>query len=129
MSNRDEFEGAGADRDQPAADNYLVPPVDISEDADGITLRADLPGVARDNLTLNLEGDTLTIEGQVRLGEASTLRSIYSEVGVDRYKRSFMLSRDLDTTRIDAQMRAGVLTLKVPKREQAKPRRIEVRVD
>lgn len=129
MSNRDDFENAGADGDQPAATQYLLPPVDISEDAEGITLRADLPGVARDNLTLNLEGDTLTIEGHVRLGEASTLRSIYSEVGVDRYKRSFMLSRDLDTTRIDAQMRAGVLTLKVPKREQAKPRRIEVRVD
>lgn len=128
MNNPNDFAAPGADRDAPADTPALLPPVDISEDAEGITLRADLPGVTREDLAISLEGDTLTIEGRVRLGETSTLRSVYSEVGVDRYQRSFMLSRDLDTSRIDAQMRSGVLTLRVPKREQAKPRRIEVRV-
>lgn len=107
----------------------LLPPVDISEDSEGITLKADLPGVAKENLAISVEGDTLTIVGRVRLGEAANMRSVYVEASVDSYRRSFMLSRDLDTTRIDAQMRSGVLTLKVPKREQAKPRRIEVRVE
>ena len=107
----------------------LVPPVDITEDADGITLRADLPGVSREDLSISVEGDTLTIEGRVRLGEATSMQSVYAEIRVDRYKRSFMLSRDLDTTRIDAQVRNGVLTLTVPKLEQAKPRRIEVKAD
>ena len=107
----------------------LLPPVDVFEDKDGITLHADLPGVAREDLAISVEGDTLTIEGQVRLGEAATMRSVYAEIGVDRYRRSFMLSGDLDTGRIDAQLRGGVLTVKVPKREQAKPRRIEVRAE
>lgn len=107
----------------------LLPPVDITEDAEGITLKADLPGVARNDLAISVEGDTLTIEGHVRLGEATGMQSVYAEVRVDRYRRSFMLSRDLDTSRVDAQLRNGVLTLKVPKREQAKPRRIEVKVD
>ena len=129
MNTRNDIKEAGAEdgaRDEVAA---LLPPVDISEDGEGITLKADLPGVARENLAISVEGDTLTIEGRVRLGEAANMRSVYAEVSVDRYKRSFMLSRDLDTTRIDAQMRSGVLTLKVPKREQAKPRRIEVRAE
>jgi HSP20 family molecular chaperone IbpA len=117
------------DRDASDAAAALLPAVDISEDSDGITLKADLPGVAKDNLAISVEGDTLTIEGWVRLGEAANMRSVYAEVAVDRYSRSFLLSRDLDTTRIDAQMRSGVLTLKVPKREQAKPRRIEVRAE
>ena len=107
----------------------LLPPVDVFEDRDGITLHADWPGVAREDLAISVEGDTLTIEGKVRLGETACVRSVYAEIGVDRYRRSFMLSGDLDTARIDAQLRGGVLTLKVPKREQAKPRRIEVRAE
>ena len=129
MNTRTDMNQQAAERDSAEAANALVPPVDIFEDGEGITLTADLPGVAKENLAISLEGDTLTLEGQVRLGEASSIRSVYAEIGVDRFKRSFMLSRDLDTARIDAQVRNGVLTLKVPKREQAKPRRIEVRVD
>ena len=129
MNTRNDIKEAGAEDGAPDDLAALLPPVDISEDGEGITLKADLPGVARENLAISVEGDTLTIEGRVRLGEAAKMRSVYAEVSVDRYKRSFMLSRDLDTTRIDAQMRSGVLTLKVPKREQAKPRRIEVRAE
>jgi HSP20 family protein len=130
MNTRTDFnQETAAEREAAEASSALVPPVDIFEDGEGITLTADLPGVAKDNLAISLEGDTLTLEGQVRLGETSSIRSVYAEIGVDRFKRSFMLSRDLDTARIDAQVRNGVLTLKVPKREQAKPRRIEVRMD
>jgi len=129
MNTRNDIQQPGADEGAADASTALLPPVDISEDSDGITLKADLPGVAKENLAISVEGDTLSIEGRVRLGEAANMRSVYAEVSVDRYKRSFMLSRDLDTTRIDAQMRSGVLTLKVPKREQAKPRRIEVRAE
>jgi Molecular chaperone (small heat shock protein) len=55
------------------------------------------------------------------------MEAVYAEVRVARYRRSFVLGRDLDTERIDASMRNGVLTLRVPKREQAKPRRIPVK--
>ena len=105
----------------------LVPPVDVFEDENGITLRADLPGVSKDNLSIRVEGETLTIEGHVNLGEATKLEAVYAEVRVAQYKRSFVLSRELDTSRIDAAIKNGVLNLQVPKLEQAKPRRIEVR--
>lgn len=105
----------------------LVPPVDIVEDTDGITVKADLPGVSREGLSIGVDGDTLTVEGSVSLGEAARMQAVYAEVRVAHYKRSFVLSRDLDTEKIDATLANGVLTLRVPKREQARPRRIEVR--
>jgi HSP20 family molecular chaperone IbpA len=105
----------------------LVPPVDIIEDNDAITVRADLPGVRKENLAIGLDGDSLTIEGSVDLGETRALQSVYAEVRTPQYKRTFVLGRDLDGENITANLEHGVLTLRVPKREQAKPRRIEVR--
>ena len=107
----------------------LLPPVDIVEDQDGILVKADLPGVSKETLSINVEGDTLTIEGAVSLGEPGGLQSVYAEVRTPHYKRSFVLSRDLDTAKVNASLVNGVLTLRVPKSEQAKPRRIEVKAD
>ena len=107
----------------------LVPPVDIIEDAEGITVKADLPGVSKDNLAIGVDGDTLTVEATVSLGEAPAMQAVYAEVRVAQFRRSFVLSRDLDTAKIDAGIRNGVLTIRVPKAEQAKPRRIPVRVE
>lgn len=107
----------------------LVPPVDIIEDGEGITLRADLPGVSREQLSIGVDGDTLTVEATVSLGESASVQPVYAEVRTAQYKRSFVLSRDLDTEKINASIRNGVLTLQVPKREQAKPRRIEIKAD
>jgi HSP20 family protein len=107
----------------------LLPAVDIFEDAAGITLLADLPGVAREDLAIGVDGRNLTIEGPVRLGEATSLSSVYAEVRANHFRRSFELSSDLDTAKIDAGLRDGVLTLRIPKAEQAKPRRIDVRVE
>ena len=110
--------------EQPA----LVPHVDIVETDDGITLHADMPGVWKEGLSINVEGDTLTVEGQVSLGEPAELKGVYAEVRVARFRRAFVLSRDLDSQRIEAAVKDGVLTLRVPKLERAKPKRIEVRV-
>jgi len=107
----------------------LLPPVDIFEDAGGITLLADLPGVAREDLAIGVDGRNLTIEAPVQLGESTTLTSVYAEVRANHFRRSFELSSDLDTAKIDAGLRDGVLTLRIPKAEQAKPRRIDVRVE
>jgi HSP20 family molecular chaperone IbpA len=117
-------QGAGS-RTTPA----LLPPVDIVEDASGITLFADLPGVGRDDLSIGVDGRTLTIEAPLRLGEANALVSVHAEVRANHYRRSFELSGELDTAKIDAGLRDGVLTLRIPKLEQAKPRRIDVRVE
>jgi HSP20 family molecular chaperone IbpA len=115
--------GAG----EPRQSVPLVPAVDIWEDADGITLQADMPGVAKDDLDIGVEGDTLTIEGALKLGEPARLQDVHAEVRVAKYKRSFVLGRDLDTGRIDASLRNGVLRLRIPKLETAKPRRIAVK--
>ena len=105
----------------------ITPLVDILEDRDGITVRADLPGVGKDSLSIAVDGDTLTLEGTVDLGDTAQLKSVYAEVRTPRYKRSFVLSRDLDTEKVTASLANGVLTLRVPKREQARPRRVEVK--
>jgi HSP20 family protein len=107
----------------------LLPPVDIVEDGGGITLLADLPGVAREDLAIRVDGRSLTIEAPLKLGEAGNLTSVYAEVRANHFRRSFELSGDLDTAKIDAGLRDGVLTLRIPKLEQAKPRRIDVRVE
>ena len=105
----------------------LIPPVDIFEDAEGITVKADLPGVSKETLSISVDGDTLTLEGAAGLGEGSPLQPVYAEVRTPHYKRSFALSRDLDTDKVTASLVNGVLTLRVAKREQAKPRRIDIK--
>jgi HSP20 family molecular chaperone IbpA len=107
----------------------VIPPVDVIEDENGITVKADLAGVAKDDLVIRVDGDTLTIEGSISLDAPQDMRLGYAEMRAAQYKRSFTLSRELDTAKIDAAIKDGVLNLHVPKLEQARPRRIEVRVD
>ena len=104
----------------------VSPAVDIFEDAGGITLLADMPGVSRDGLDVKLDGDTLSVEGRVELEGLAQMRALWAEVNVPRYRRTFTLSRELDASRIEANLKDGVLTLRVPKQAHAQPRRIEV---
>ena len=120
-----------ATRSEPAqrSDLALVPPVDVIEDSAGITLRADLPGVPKDKLSLHVEADTLTIEGEVSLAMPDGMEASYAEVTVPRYRRVFTLSKELDSGNVSAELKHGVLELRIPKAEHAKPRRIEVKVN
>ena len=78
----------------PARDERaLLPPVDVVEDATGITLYADLPGVAREHLQLRVEGDTLAIEGELALPVPQDMQASHAEVQQSRYRRLFTLSR------------------------------------
>jgi HSP20 family molecular chaperone IbpA len=104
----------------------VLPAVDVFEDASGITLLADMPGVPRDQLELKVEGDALLIEGGVQASTPEGLEAVYAELRIPRYRRSFTLSRELDTARIEANLKDGVLTLRIPKQAHAQPRRIEV---
>lgn len=108
------------------SDATLTPPVDVIEDANGITLYADLPGVNRDKLHLQVESDTLTIEAQADLSVPEGLTSSHTEVGLARFRRVFTLSKELDTERVSAELAQGVLKLRIPKAQHAQPRRIEV---
>jgi len=110
-------------RDSDAA---LMPPVDVIEDAGGITLYADLPGVSRDKLNLQVETGTLTIDAAIDLNLPEGLQSSHTEVGLGRFHRTFTLSSELDTEKVTAELADGVLKLRIPKAEHAKPRRIEV---
>ena len=106
----------------------LLPRVDVLEDDAGITLLADLPGVPRDQLELKVEGDALVIEGAMAPFTPEELEPVYAEVRLARYRRSFTLSRELDTSRIDANLKDGVLALRIPKQAHAQQRRISVQV-
>jgi len=111
---------------QGEAQRFVLPAVDVFEDASGITLLADMPGVPKEQLELKVEGDTLSIEGSVHSHTPDGLEAVYAEVRVPRYRRSFTLSRELDTGRIEANLKDGVLRLRIPKAAHAQPRRIEV---
>jgi HSP20 family protein len=113
-------DGHGAD--QPA----LVPPVDVVEDAAGITLYADLPGVPKEKLNVHMDGDTLIIEGDMGLEMPREMQATHVEVSVPRYRRVFTLSKELDPARLSAELKHGVLTVRLPKAEHAKPKRINV---
>jgi len=106
----------------------LMPPVDVVEDSGGITLYADLPGVPKDKLDLHVEADTLTIEGAAVLDAPDGLAANYAEIDTPRYRRVFTLSKELDPSKVAAELNHGVLKLRIPKAEHAKPRRIEVNV-
>jgi HSP20 family molecular chaperone IbpA len=110
------------------AEAALTPPVDVIEDSAGITLYADLPGVAKDRLNLHIEGDTLSIEGEISLPTQENMDATHVEVALPRYRRVFTLSRELDAGKVNAEFEHGVLKLRIPKAEHAQPRRIEVRV-
>jgi HSP20 family molecular chaperone IbpA len=107
----------------------LRPPVDIYEDADGITLMADMPGVSRDRLTIEVDKDMLLVEGDARIDMPEGMEALYADVRSTRYRRSFTLSGELETGQIDASLKDGVLSVRIAKRAEVRPRKIEVRVE
>lgn len=105
----------------------LRPSVNVFEDADGITLEADMPGVSKDRLELQVDQDSLLIEGDVQLAMPEGMEALHADVRATRYSRGFALSRELDTESIDASLKDGVLRLRIPKRAEVRPRKIEIR--
>ena len=106
----------------------LMPPVDVIEDASGITLYADLPGVPKDKLSVRIDGESLIIEGEIALEMARNLEATHVEVSLPRYRRVFTLSKELDPERLSAELKHGVLKLQIQKAEHAKPKRVEISV-
>jgi HSP20 family protein len=116
---------ARASTDEPSR---VTPAVDIFEDSQGITLYADLPGVPREKLDVRVQDGRLTIQAEAVISTPPGLRLHHGEVRHPHFFRAFALGADLDVSRIDAQLRDGVLKLVVPHREEARPRRIQVSV-
>lgn len=105
----------------------FMPNADIFETEDVLTLVLEMPGVDRDNIDISVENGVLTVEGKINLGKYEGLQPVYGEYNVGPYRRSFRISSRIDQDKINAEMRDGVITLVLPKAEEAKPRRIEVR--
>lgn len=103
------------------------PDVDIFENSEGLWLWFDMPGVENEDVSVRLEDGMLTIEGGVSIDEYKELQPLYTEYNVGDYQRRFSISNDVDTERIDARITNGVLELRLPKAERAKPRKIAVR--
>jgi HSP20 family molecular chaperone IbpA len=123
VARRESGEPARAERQTQLV---LTPPVDIYEDADGITLQLDMPGVSKEGLNLQVDAANLVIEGDARIEMPEGMQALYAEIRSTRYRRTFALSRELEAQKVEANLKDGVLTVKVPKRAELKPRRIEV---
>jgi HSP20 family protein len=104
----------------------FLPTTDIFETEDALTLVLEMPGVDRGNIDVSVENGVLTVEGKINFDNYEGLQPVYSEYNVGPYRRSFRISSRIDQDKIKAEIRDGVITLVLPKAEQAKPRRIEV---
>lgn len=109
------------------AKGALVPPVDIFEDEERVTLFADLPGVAKDDLNLQIDKDTLQIYGKVPRTASEPGAYLYTEFPAKDFYRAFTIGEEIDRDKISASVSNGVLKLILPKTERAKPRKIEIK--
>jgi HSP20 family molecular chaperone IbpA len=104
----------------------LAPPADIYEDADGFSIVLDMPGVTKDRLTVRADRNELTVEGEASIDMPQGMEAAYAEIRSAHYRRSFVLTNELDADAVEASMKNGVLTIRVPKRAELKPRQIEI---
>lgn len=118
---------SGAAQRTQAAESPIRPPVDIWENQEGITLCADMPGVSKDRLNVRVDGTNLIVEGQLQLELSQAEEALYADVRSSLYRRSFALSGELETEKIEASLKDGVLTVRIPKRAELRPRKIEVK--
>jgi HSP20 family molecular chaperone IbpA len=102
------------------------PRIDIWENDEELVLYADLPGVSRENLDIRFENRELTIHGKV-CPRHDDIQFTYGEYGIGDFYRTFTIGEAVDSDKISAELKHGVLTLHAPKTEAVKPRKIEVK--
>ena len=105
---------------------YFVPPADIYETDEALTVILEMPGVEKKDLNIGLENDVLRVDGRIDFSKYKEMEPVYAEYNVGHYARSFALSSEIDQGNISASLDDGVLTLTLPKAKQAQPRRIEI---
>jgi HSP20 family protein len=104
----------------------FLPTADIFETDPSLTLVLEMPGVAKNNVDVSIENGVLTVQGRLDFAKYEGLQPVYTEYNIGHYRRSFSLSNKIDQNKISAEMKEGVLTLVLPKAEEAKPRRISI---
>ena len=105
---------------------FYVPHTDVYETEEALTVVMEMPGVGREDVGVELKDDVLRVEGRIDFSKYGGMEPVYTEYNVGHYARSFSLSDKVARERIDAQFEDGVLTLTLPKTEEARPRRIAV---
>ena len=105
---------------------FYQPNTDIFEDEGSLTVVMEMPGVQKDNVGITIEKNVLDVEGKIDFSTYEDLEPVYTEYNVGHYKRSFSLSSKIDQSKISAEMDDGLLTLVLPKAEEAKPRTIKI---
>jgi len=105
----------------------FMPNADIYETSNDLKVVLEMPGIEKNNIEINLEDGVLHVEGRLDLSKYAGLQPLYTEYNVGHYARSFQLSSKIDQSKIAAEMKNGVLSLMLPKLEEAKPRIIQVK--
>lgn len=115
--------------DAEIARSGWVPAVDLSEDGDKFTLRAEMPGLDKKDIKLSLEDRVLTLSGEKKLDREKKERSFYLVERCDgRFSRSFTLPAKVDGEKIKAEFKHGILEIELPKAAEAKSREIEIQL-
>ena len=104
----------------------FMPATDIHESDQALTVIMEMPGVEKSAIEVRVENDVVSVEGRIDFSKYEALQPLYTEYNIGHYQRSFGLSNRVNQDKITADMSDGVLTLTLPKVEQAKPRRIAV---
>lgn len=127
LARKDDTAVSRRDGDRPQRRVTLTPAVDVFEDSQGVTLWADLPGVTKDRLDVKVHDGNLFIEAEAVVPTPAGLRLQHAEIREPHFARAFSVGADLDVSKVDANLQDGVLKLTIPRREEARPRRVEVR--
>jgi HSP20 family molecular chaperone IbpA len=106
---------------------YYVPNTDIYETENALTVVVEMPGVEKDKIDISIEDNVLQIEGHIDFASYTEMQPVYTEYNVGHYSRKFSLSSKINQGKISAEMKDGILTLTLPKAEEAKPRKITIR--
>ena len=116
----------GDEQEQTVPTRTYAPIADIFETETALTVSLEMPGVDKGAVDVNVEDGVLTVEGRLDFSRYDGMQPVYTEYNVGNYRRSFSLSNKIDQDKISAEIKDGVLTITLPKAEEAKPRRISV---
>lgn len=109
------------------AGRFFIPQTDIVENKESLVITMDLPGVKKENVSIKLEKNTLEVEGRIDYLPYEKLSPVYAEYNIGNYARKFTVSHAVDTSKIDAVLKDGVLTLALLKVPDAEPRLISIK--
>jgi HSP20 family protein len=105
----------------------FLPTADIYEDEDALSVVLEMPGVDKSHVEVSIEDGLLKVAGRLDFSKYQDLQPLYTEYNIGNYSRSFSLSDKIDQSKIAAEMKDGVLSLKLPKAKQAKPRTVQIK--